>query len=210
METQRFIRNGHEYEMRVEPDRNHGAPWDEEDGHGTVSNWTRRSKAAGELVLCEDRGYFRYYDFAESCRIARRDGWGFLPAPLQLEYAPGDHAPYARRGGRATCAGFAAEDPEDVNRAIRAVYDHFRSAMTSKEYAAQAAMRDFHRLRAWCNDDWSYVGVIVAHVCPCCGRAVESRAASLWGIESDSGDYLQEVAEELADEIGAPPARPAD
>ena len=60
-------------------DTDHGAPWDAEDGHGPVSEWTRRRKRAGELVLCEDRGSRRYYDFAEACRIARRDGWRLRP-----------------------------------------------------------------------------------------------------------------------------------
>lgn len=56
-----------------------GPPWEEHDGHGPVSEWTRRDKWAGELVLCEDRSRKRFYDYAGACRIALRDGWDSLP-----------------------------------------------------------------------------------------------------------------------------------
>lgn len=49
------------------------------DGHGPVTAWTTRSKHPGELVINKDRGRARYYDFAEACRIARRDGWDAEP-----------------------------------------------------------------------------------------------------------------------------------
>lgn len=203
MESERFTHNGREYEMRIERDEDHGAPWDEEDGHGPVSGWERRDKRPGEMILSEDHGARRFYDFAEACRIARRDGWGFLPAALEIEPAPADHVPYSKRGGWAKCAGFIAHDPDDINDATRAVYDHFRAKMTAREYAAAAALRDFERLRAWCDDRWFYVGVIVAPVCPCCGEPDENSAESLWGIESDAGEYLQDVARDLADQIAA-------
>jgi hypothetical protein len=60
-------------------DEDHGAPWEECDGHGPVSVWERRNKLPGELVLVEDRGGRRFYDFAEAVRIARRDGWNTAP-----------------------------------------------------------------------------------------------------------------------------------
>lgn len=52
-------------------------PWEEYDCHGPVSDWTSRDKRPGELILNEDRGCKRFYDFAEACRIARREGWGY-------------------------------------------------------------------------------------------------------------------------------------
>lgn len=66
------------YTFRVEhvADHDHGAPWEMEDGHGVVSNWTTRDKYPGELVLNSDRSSKRFYDLAETCRIALRDGWG--------------------------------------------------------------------------------------------------------------------------------------
>jgi hypothetical protein len=61
------------------PDYDSPAPWDHEDGHGPVSDWTRRDKQPGEMVLCEDRGTRRFYDFSEAVAIARRDGWDCEP-----------------------------------------------------------------------------------------------------------------------------------
>lgn len=58
-------------------DSDMGPPWKEEDGHGVVSDWTARDKAPGELVLSSDRGsHKRFYDFAATVEIAKRDGWG--------------------------------------------------------------------------------------------------------------------------------------
>lgn len=61
-------------------DSHHGAPWEESDGHGPVRTVRDvRCKRPGELVLHEDdRGHGGcLYDFAEACRMARRDGWGY-------------------------------------------------------------------------------------------------------------------------------------
>ena len=55
------------------------APWDREDGHGPVSDWTTRAKRPGEMILTRDRGSHRFYDFAEAVKIAKRDGWNTEP-----------------------------------------------------------------------------------------------------------------------------------
>lgn len=127
-------------------------PWDREEGHGPVSDWTGRSKAPGERILNESRGRYRYYDAAEATRIAKRDGW--------------DAPPYGTG--------------------------------TKGERAARAVAADFDRLRRWCADAWCYVGVVLSVSWR--GILLEEHAASLWGIESDCGDYLTDVANELADE----------
>lgn len=64
--------------VKVEPDEDMSAPWKEHDGHGPVSEWRRLdSKQAGERVLLQDQGASAlFYDFAEACKIAKRDGWG--------------------------------------------------------------------------------------------------------------------------------------
>ena len=74
-DSNEFEHNGRTYLVEFYHDNDHGAPWDEEDGHGTVSEWTTRDKLSGELVLASDRHSKRFYDFAETCRIAKRDGW---------------------------------------------------------------------------------------------------------------------------------------
>jgi hypothetical protein len=66
--------------------------------------------------------------------------------------------------------------------------------------ATKAARSDYELLRRWCDDQWWYVGVVVTRRCTCCG-GFTGPSASLWGIESDAGDYLDEVAGELIDEI---------
>ncbi len=69
---------------------------------------------------------------------------------------------------------------------------------TRKQIIAEAVERDYDRLRRWCNDQWSYVGVVVTAIDD---KGEDLESDSLWGIESDSYDYLAEVAHELADEI---------
>lgn len=127
-----------------------GAPWEENDGHGLVSGWERRAKRPGELVLNDDgRGNKRFYDWQESVKIARRDGW------------------CCWRNG------------EELNEAVR---------------------RDYEYLRAWCNDEWYYVGVVVFPL-TVDGDELRSKSQSIWGIGSTDTDYIKDTAQELAREI---------
>lgn len=142
--------DGFRLAVRLEYDCDHGTPWEECDGHGPVSEWTTRAKLSGELELCRDRSHRRFYDFAEACRIARRDGW--------------NAAPYVVAGE------------------------------TARQKAARAARADFERLRAWCTDEWHWLGVVVT----ASRNGIELGRDSLWGIESDAGEYLREVADDLA------------
>jgi len=70
---------------------------------------------------------------------------------------------------------------------------------TPGQKAHKAAMADFNCLRQWCDGQWSYVGVIV-ELLDDEGDAT-GETESLWGIESDAGEYLDETAKELAGEI---------
>lgn len=195
-----FEIDGVTFRARTEYDEYHGAPWDEEDGHGPVSDWTRRSKFPGELVLAKDRREYRYYDFQEACKIARRDGWGYLPGTLKTEKRPdGSFRAWVETDR------FADRDKAplqaiayDINKAIGDVYALHRATMTARQCAAAGAMADYDRLRRWCDDQWHYVGVIVESLDED-GEVIDS--ASLWGIEDDAEDYLDEVARELAKEM---------
>jgi len=195
-----FEVDGVTFRVRTEYDEDHGTPWENECGHGPVSDWTSRGKLPGELVLCEDRGSYRYYDYAETCKIARKEAWGYLPGTLKTELLPwGDWRAYVVPERFADRGKPALEAiATDINAAIRAVYAAHRATMTKRQYAAAAAMADYDRLRQWCNDDWCYVGVIVESLDDD-GDAMDS--ASLWGIESDADDYLDEVAQDLAAEL---------
>lgn len=155
--------DGRTFKVEVIPDDSMGAPWDEHDGHGVVSDWTRREKRPGERVLCSDRDSHRYYDIAETMKLARKDGWGLEEEAL---------AKLADRLGRKP---------------------------TKREITAAAVEQDFDRLRRWCEGDWYWVGVAVT-LLDDEGEETDERD-SLWGIESDCEDYLEEVASELAEEI---------
>lgn len=145
--------DGHKFRVEFPYDDSGDAPWEREDGHGPVSEWTTRAKRPGEMVLDRDRGSYRYYDFQEAVRIAKRDGW--------------DAEPYGQG--------------------------------TNGERAHRAAMADFDRLHRWCNDQWSYVGAVV-ELLDDDGEPTGDKD-SLWGIESDCPDYLEEVARECAGEV---------
>lgn len=62
----------------------------------------------------------------------------------------------------------------------------------------RAVEADFQRLRAWCNDEWYYVAVVLSVSRN--GITLDKHAASLCGIESDSGEHLTDTANELVDE----------
>lgn len=81
-------------------DAGFGAPWENQDGHGPVSEWTTRGKRAGEWTLVQDRSSRRFYDFAEACKIALRDGWDHLESKPEGEETP------AQRASRAAKASF--------------------------------------------------------------------------------------------------------
>ena len=67
---------GYEIAIETHRDDDMGPPWKEHDGHGIVSDWEHRDKEPGELLLHEDHGSKRYYDFKGTLEIAKRDGWG--------------------------------------------------------------------------------------------------------------------------------------
>lgn len=147
---------GYRFGIRYEDDTDHGAPWEENDGHGIVSEWTTRAKAPGERVLHADRGDKRYYDVAESIKVAKRDGWDAEP------FGP-------------------ADEPKGVR-------------------AARAVAADFQYLRAWCRDEWRYVGVVVEQIDE--DDSPLGVEASLWGVETYK-DYHETVVQELIDECMA-------
>lgn len=159
------------FRVSIPYDYDPGAPWEECDGHGPVSEWRHNSysrypeKAPGERVLCSDGFSYRYYNVAEATRIAKRDGWSLGDAEM---------AKLADKLGRAPTCG---------------------------EVAAAAVERDFDFLRRWCADQWHYVGVVVTLLDSEGDETHESE--SLWRIESESTEYIAEVAQELAEELAA-------
>lgn len=79
IDTETREHRGYTLKLSWYADTYHGAPWEEEDDHGPVSDWESRDKAPGEWILSEDRGSKRIYDAREALAMAKRDGWGLSP-----------------------------------------------------------------------------------------------------------------------------------
>ncbi len=74
------------------------------------------------------------------------------------------------------------------------IADLVSTNMTKRMIAELAVKKDYEYLQGWCNDDWCFVGVIVT-------LPGTDYSESVWGIESNSGAYLDETARALADQI---------
>lgn len=164
--------DGLRFAVETMPDTDHGAPWDEEDGHGPVRDpgarlrcvySGRTVKRPGERPMDNGRGDVWLYDWQAAIRKARDEAWGL---------APEDRAKLAAKLGREPTAG---------------------------EVRAESVRRDFEYLRAWLRDDWSYVGVVVT-LLDVDGEPTNMRG-SLWGIDNSDDEYLDDVALELAAEV---------
>lgn len=107
----KFERGGREFVLAIRHDADHEPPWEEADGHGVVSEWTSRKKRSGERVLASDRSRRRFYDFAETTRVAKKDSWG-LGRDAEAELA--------QKLGREPTRG------EIVRESVTRDYDHLR------------------------------------------------------------------------------------
>ncbi len=154
--TRDIEQNGKTYRVEFIFDSDMGAPWKEHGGHGIVSDWESRNKKPSEIVIASDRGAKRFYDIAETTRIAKRDSWG--------------------------------------------VSDADTTKMTQAQITAMAVQHDMERMRGWCNGDWHWCGVSVFPLNED-GDELRSKTESLWGIESDAGEYFDEIIYELIAQI---------
>jgi hypothetical protein len=68
-----------------------------------------------------------------------------------------------------------------------------------RKYIAQ----DFERMKSFNAGEWSYIGISAEAEVQLMTHGTIQRVTSggLWGIESDSGDYLDEVGKEQLDEL---------
>ena len=71
-----FLQNGKTFRCNIIPDDTYGAPWENADCYGIVSDWECRDKRPSERVLCKDGAYSLFYDVTESIKKALREGWG--------------------------------------------------------------------------------------------------------------------------------------
>lgn len=69
-------------------DQDAGKPWENSDGHGVIrsaySYYGKPEKKPGEVLIQGERGSYWIYDWQESTRIAKRDGWGVSNPPAGL------------------------------------------------------------------------------------------------------------------------------
>ncbi|WP_239482854.1 hypothetical protein [Paraburkholderia sp. C35] len=209
-DIEEWVIDGRTYRVRinVQDDIDHGAPWEEHDGHGPVSDWTTRDKRPGERVLSSDRGIKRFYDVQEANRIAEQDGWGLTEehkaALLQRLAKP---RVVRRPVGKATVTHRYGGLMQEFHRSTETVTIPGRDPnkpLTSGEIRAEAVRRDFENLRGWANDQWHYVGVIVTLL----GededqddQVATDYGHALWGIEDTDPAYIRTTADELIDDV---------
>jgi hypothetical protein len=65
--------HGIKFLVEIEPDSDTGAPWENQDILGDVTDWEMRSKHPSERVLNQDRGSYRFYDFQSAMKKARKE-----------------------------------------------------------------------------------------------------------------------------------------
>ena len=153
LDTKTIKKDGYTIRISIHHDDNMGAPWEEHDGHGIASDWTSRDKRAGEIILCQDGSSKRYYDFADTMKIAKRDGWGLCPEKI---------AKIKKQTGKKPTKG---------------------------ELVHAAVMADFEYLRAWCNDEWHWLGYTTEIETPD-GETIDGD--SCWGYDDER--YMLEQA----------------
>jgi hypothetical protein len=174
-----FEHRGYTFRVTFPRDEQYEEPWKAHDGHGIVSDWTTREKRAGERVLASDRQHKRYYDVQATIALARRDGWGPVHCRVCGEESGGAGSSMygtVHKYGPVEHGPFVPE--------------------SKRQQAARAVEADFEYCRAWCADEWEWLGVVVELV-----EDPEKRA-SVWGIESlSTPEYFAETAYELADEV---------
>ncbi len=78
MNDDTFEHKGYTFRVKVLDDHN-DPPWEQEDGHGPVTDWVRRAKHPSEWLLCSDHGLSRYYNFQEAMQTAKIEGWDAPP-----------------------------------------------------------------------------------------------------------------------------------
>lgn len=82
IESFTFSHDGKTFLAEIYPDDDMGAPWENSDCHGIVSEWETRNKLPGELVLGEARRSRRFYDVQETMKKARAEAWGLSEPAL--------------------------------------------------------------------------------------------------------------------------------
>lgn len=183
--TETFTRGGVEFTAEFfSDDGGMGFPWDEHDGHGPVRRTHRphregeSDKTPGERPMNQGGRdeYQFYYDWQESMRIARRDGWCMAKTGAEIQAAVQADFDYCRAwlsgdrfwiGVRVTSAdgtedslwgidsGYSKEDREYAMQCAR---DCAENILYEKRKAWRAALKEARARRYWASRDVETVG----------------------------------------------------
>jgi hypothetical protein len=98
-----------------------------------------------------------------------------------------------------------ADAPDERDEGFWPSHDPDAAGFVGGDAATFAAAEDAaaERMSAWRNGDWRYVGVVAEARCLVVSNGVGTyytlKSAGCWGVESDAGDYLNDLfAEEKA------------
>lgn len=162
----------------------------------------------GDSITCQVDGFTVtariYADDDGSAPWERGDGHGPVSAWVRRDKAPGERLLNEDHGLKrfydfAAAVALALKDGWGVEGGRL-------KGETKRAYAVRAAEHDFEVLKAWCNDDWRYVGVAVTVSRDDVDLTGEYEHA-LWGVECNypgsDNSYLTDVANEQLPEAFA-------
>jgi hypothetical protein len=133
----------------------------------------------------------------------REDGYGPVSHWTTRDKAPGevcintDHGSHRYYDVQAAMKTALADGWGLGGKALADFTAKIGRTPTKRMLAAEAVRRDCDRMRRWCDNEWCYVGVSV-YLLDEDGNDTD-RCDSLWGIESDCEEYIEQVVHELAD-----------
>ena len=99
-------------------------------------------------------------------------------------------------------SGFIYDVPKTLEKARKegwGLSEKEAVGLTKRQITAEAVRQDMERMRAWLAFDWGYYGVKITLIDTV--ESAELDTKTLWGVESDAGEYLTEVANQLLEEL---------
>lgn len=195
-----FTHEGRTFVVHIEADDDGTAPWEREDGHGPVTQWTSRSKLPGEWILDSGRGCHLFYDSQEATRIAKRDKWGIsdderaaLVEKLGREPTAGEVTAAAVRRDFEYLRGWCNDDWHYVGVCVRHVSQNEDEKYT---YALWGIESD-------CDD---YIQETAHELAAQCAKALDSEAAQLRANLKKCRDTIREIIRDIRESAALRPA----
>ena len=166
--------NGRTYRVTIEQDDTDDAPWERSEG-----------------MIDVDRVSHNYGAFI-----------GPSKKPSEYVFHRGDRWRYSYVVDMPRAIEKALSESWGVSKAVQSGVALAKGRpMTKREIALYAVNQNIEFMRGWCADEWTYVGVCVS-LLDDEGEPTGEHDAALWGIESISGDYINDsVIPELIAEI---------